>query len=97
MKLKELESEDQNTITSFYISFSDLMVLLGVFFVMLLSMSRIDTGSFEKIKSGFSGSTKGTLVELAQSLKDIAETYPKPLIKPIMIEWRLTRLTPSSF
>ncbi|MGE0173848.1 MAG: flagellar motor protein MotB [Oligoflexales bacterium] len=77
MKLRELQSahevEDSN---AFYISFSDLMVILSVFFVMMLSVSRVDVGSFEKIKTGFTGSTKGTLVELASELQNIVEGDP---------------------
>ena len=44
----------------FYISFGDLMVILCVFFVMLLSMSKVDIGSFEKVKSVMTGSTEDT-------------------------------------
>ena len=52
MKLAQLEVEhDEKGLDSFYVSFGDLMVILCVFFVMLLSMSKIDVGSFEKIKS----------------------------------------------
>ena len=39
-------SENDGGIDSFYISFGDLMVILCVFFVMLLTMSKIETGSF---------------------------------------------------
>lgn len=78
-------SEDTNT--SFYVSFSDLMVLLAVFFVMLLTMSKIDVGSFEKIKTTFSGSTEGTLIELAKELKEIVEGVPGvPGVKVEMAE-----------
>ena len=62
--------------TSFYVSFSDLMVLLVVFFVMILSMSKIETGSFEKIKTAFTGKTKDTLMELALKLEKIATIDP---------------------
>ena len=55
-------------ISPFYVSFSDLVVLLLVFFVMLVGMSEINTGSFETLKAGFTGSDKGTLVELAKKL-----------------------------
>ncbi len=77
MRIEDLEKprEDEG-LTSFYISFSDLMVLLGVFFLMLISMSKIDVGSFEKIKTSFSGSTKGTLIELANDLRKIVEGQP---------------------
>ncbi len=77
MKLVDLANQpDEESLTSFYISFSDLMVLLGVFFVMLISMSKIDIGSFEKIKTSFSGDTEGTLIELAAELKEIVEGVP---------------------
>ena len=77
MKLSDLKSQtDENTLTSYYISFSDLMVLLAVFFVMMISMSKVDTGSFEQIRSSFTGSTKGTLVELATQLNDIIKGVP---------------------
>lgn len=88
MKLQELATQsDEQSMTSFYISFSDLMVLLGVFFVMLLSMSQIDTGSFEKIKTGFTGSKAGTLVELSDQLREIVEGVPGvPGVKVQMAE-----------
>lgn len=77
MKLRELEGgNEESATTAFYIGLSDLMVLLLVFFLMLISMSKIDKGSFEKIKAGFTGSTKGTLVELAGQLKEIVEGQP---------------------
>lgn len=77
MKLQELgKHEEENSTTAFYIGLSDLMVLLLVFFLMLISMSKIDKGSFEKIKAGFTGSTKGTLVELASQLKEVIEGQP---------------------
>ncbi|SMF06352.1 OmpA/MotB family protein [Pseudobacteriovorax antillogorgiicola] len=77
MKLQDLASQaEDDSLTSFYISFSDLMVLLGVFFVMLLSMSKVDIGSFEKVKTSFSGSTKGTLIELASQLREVVEGVP---------------------
>ncbi len=77
MRLDELEVEhDEKGLDSFYISFGDLMVILCVFFVMLLSMSKIDVGSFEKLRSVMTGRTENTLVELAESLKKIIETAP---------------------
>ena len=77
MKLAQLEVDhDDKGLDSFYISFGDLMVILCVFFVMLLSMSKIDVGSFEKIRSVMTGRTENTLVELADSLKKIIETAP---------------------
>ena len=69
-------NESQKSINSFYISFSDLMVILCVFFVMIISMSKVETGHFEKIKSAFTGQTKDTLMELAIRLKEIATTDP---------------------
>ena len=77
MKLDELQVEnDEKGLDSFYVSFGDLMVILCVFFVMLLSMSKIDVGSFEKIKSVMTGRTENTLVELAETLQEIIETAP---------------------
>ncbi len=72
--LKDLHKEQaEESINTFYISFSDLMVLLCVFFVMLLGVSKVSRGSFEQLSSGFSGKTTGTLVELADDLQSIAQ------------------------
>jgi chemotaxis protein MotB len=60
----------------FYISFGDLMVILCVFFVMMLTMSKVDIGSFEKVRSIMTGSTENTLVELESSLREIIEGTP---------------------
>jgi chemotaxis protein MotB len=77
MKLLSLqETVKEPPLNPFYISFSDLVVLLCVFFVMMLGMSKIDVGSFERIRTGITGSTKNTLVELANKLVKIAETPP---------------------
>lgn len=77
MKLDQLTAEaDEGGLDSFYISFGDLMVILCVFLVMLLTMSKIDIGSFEKIKSVMTGRTDNTLVELSSSLKEIIEGTP---------------------
>jgi chemotaxis protein MotB len=78
LKLQELRDNgnEESASTAFYIGLSDLMVLLLVFFLMLISMSKIDKGSFEKIRAGFTGSTKGTLVELATQLKELVEGQP---------------------
>lgn len=77
MKLDELTIDsDEEGLDVFYISFGDLMVILCVFFAMLLSMSKVDIGSFEKVKSVMTGSTENTLVELASSLKEIIEGTP---------------------
>lgn len=78
MKLQDLTNSgsEESSSTAFYVGLSDLMVLLLVFFLMLISMSKIDKGSFEKIRAGFTGSTKGTLVELAAQLQEIVEGQP---------------------
>ena len=77
MKLDQLTVEnDDEGLDVFYISFGDLMVILCVFFVMLLTMSKVDIGSFEKVKSVMTGSTENTLVELETSLKEIIEGTP---------------------
>ncbi|MGQ9426399.1 OmpA/MotB family protein [Gilvimarinus sp. F26214L] len=77
MKLDQLITEqDEAGLDSFYISFGDLMVILCVFFVMLLSMSKVDVGSFERLRSVMTGSTDDTLVELAESLRIIVEESP---------------------
>lgn len=76
MKLEQLTGQDEEGLDSFYISFGDLMVILCVFFVMLLSMSKVDVGSFERLRSVMTGSTDDTLVELAESLRIIVEESP---------------------
>lgn len=77
MTLDQLTTEtDEDGLDSFYISFGDLMVILCVFFVMLLTMSKIDIGSFEKVKSVMTGTTDNTLVELTSTLKEIIEYNP---------------------
>ncbi|HEY9050712.1 MAG TPA: OmpA family protein [Gammaproteobacteria bacterium] len=77
MTLDQLTADvDEEGLDSFYISFGDLMVILCVFLVMLLTMSKIDIGSFEKIKSVMTGTTENTLVELSGSLKEIIEGTP---------------------
>lgn len=77
MTLDELEvREGQGGLDTFYVSFGDLMVILSVFFVMMLSMSKLDIGSFEKVKSVLTGSTENTLVELEAELREIIEGTP---------------------
>lgn len=77
MNLEELSAETHDEgLDSFYISFGDLMVILCVFLVMLLSMSNIEVGSFEKIKSVMTGKTENTLVELSESLDEIINGIP---------------------
>lgn len=77
MKLDQLSADNSDEgLDAFYISFGDLMVILCVFFVMLLSMSKIDVGSFERIKSVMTGKTENTLVELSGVLKQIIDGVP---------------------
>ncbi len=77
MNLEQLTTEiDDEGLDAFYISFGDLMVILSVFLVMLLTMSKIDIGSFEKVKSVMTGRTDDTLVELTGSLMEIIEGTP---------------------
>ncbi len=74
MKLSDLQNITQESRTNtFYLSFSDLMVLLCVFFIMLVSISKIETFSFEKIKTSFTGSTRGTLEELGKKLQGMSQ------------------------
>lgn len=74
LDLKKLRKKQEEE--SFYVSFSDLMMLLCVFFILIIGISKVEIGSFEKIKSGFSGSTEGTLVELAAEIKHMVEKDP---------------------
>lgn len=60
----------------FFVSLSDLMILLTVFFIMMVSVSEVDIGSFEKVRSAFRGSTENTLVELAERLDDKVHEEP---------------------
>ena len=77
MKLAQLQDHTYRDASgSFYVSFADLMMLLSVFFVMLLSMSKIELGAFEKVRTGITGTTAGTLVELADDLKKIVTGDP---------------------
>jgi chemotaxis protein MotB len=62
----------ESPVNAFYLSLSDLMTLLCVFFAVLVGMSRIDVGSFERMKTSVTGVSKGTLVELAKDLEKIA-------------------------
>ena len=74
MKLNDLQKITQeNKTNSFYLSFSDLMVLLCVFFIMLVSISKIETFSFEQIKTSFTGSTRGTLAALGKKLRGMSK------------------------
>lgn len=77
MNLEELSQQNEEEgLDAFYISFGDLMVILCVFLVMLLSMSRIEMGSFEKVRSAMIGTTENTLIELSDSLTEIIEGIP---------------------
>ena len=77
MKLDELtQLEHDEGLDAFYISFGDLMVILCVFLVMLLSMSNIEVGSFEKVKSVMTGKTENTLVSLAEDLNKTINGIP---------------------
>ena len=77
MNLKQLEDmAPKHSGNPFYISFSDLLLLMLVFFVLIVGMSKVDIGSFEQLRAGVTGSTKGTLVELAESLKKLARNQP---------------------
>lgn len=77
MRLQDLETQAADEgLDSFYISFGDLMVILCVFLVMLLSMSKIEVGSFEKVKQVMTGNTENTLVALHENLEDIIQGVP---------------------
>lgn len=77
MTLEELSAQqEEEGLDAFYISFGDLMVILCVFLVMLLTMSRIEIGSFEKVRSAMTGTTENTLVALSESLTEIIEGVP---------------------
>ena len=80
MKLDELKSMTvrgkESPLNAFYLSLSDLMTLLCVFFAVLVGMSHIDVGAFEKMRTSVTGSTKGTLVELTNELQNIAHNQP---------------------
>ena len=76
MRLKDLqkarEQGRESPVNAFYLSLSDLMTLLCVFFAVLVGMSRVDVGSFERMKSSVTGTSKGTLVELAKDLESVS-------------------------
>lgn len=77
MNLSDLEQQGHDEgLDAFYISFGDLMVILCVFLVMLLSMSSIEVGSFEKVKSVMTGKTENTLVSLEKDLNEIINGIP---------------------
>jgi chemotaxis protein MotB len=77
MRMTDLASRTANRespVNAFYLTLSDLMTLLCVFFAVLLGMSRIDIGQFERMKTAVTGETKGTLVELAKDLTKLSST-----------------------
>ncbi|MCB9094932.1 MAG: OmpA family protein [Halobacteriovoraceae bacterium] len=77
MKLSDLKrTKFRSAGDNYYVSFTDVMMLLSVFFILIISISKIEKGSFERIKSSFSGSTKGTLVELSEEIKYMVEKDP---------------------
>ncbi len=57
---------------SFFMSFADLMMIVSVFFVMLLSVSDIRKGNFDRLRAEFSGTTEGTLFDLAEKLRALS-------------------------
>ncbi|MFK7824076.1 MAG: flagellar motor protein MotB [Oligoflexales bacterium] len=75
MRMAELVDRDREELgaSSFYMSFGDLMVILCCFFVLIHSISKVDVGSFERVRTELTGVSAGSLVELADDLKDIAK------------------------
>jgi chemotaxis protein MotB len=77
VQLEELDAKASDEgLDAFYISFGDLMVIMCVFLVMLLSMSSIEVGSFEKVRHVMTGKTENTLVALKEELNDIIKGSP---------------------
>ena len=80
MRMDELQSKSSQTkespLNSFYLSLSDLMTLLCVFFAVIVGMSHIDVGQFERVRTAVSGQTQGTLVELTKDLQAISANQP---------------------
>ena len=78
MRMKDLKitsaSSRESPVNAFYLSLSDLMTLLCVFFAILVGMSRIDVSQFERMKTSVTGQTKGTLIELSKDLTSIASS-----------------------
>lgn len=76
MRMAELTTRDPEQLgaSSFYMSFGDLMVILCCFFVLIHSISKVDVGSFERVRTELTGVSAGSLVELAEDLKEIAKT-----------------------
>jgi chemotaxis protein MotB len=77
VRLEELDIKTADDgVDSFYISFGDLMVILCVLLVMLLSMSRIEVGSFEKVRQVMTGKTENTLIALNEDINRIIKGIP---------------------
>ena len=76
MRLEDLRTNSAEETNAFFISLSDVMILLCVFFIMLVSVSEVDTGSFEKVRSAIRGTTEDTLVELSERLQEMVTTDP---------------------
>jgi chemotaxis protein MotB len=75
--LEELDTTAPDEgLDSFYISFGDLMVILCVYLVMLLSMSSIEVGSFEKVMQVMTGKSENTLIALNEELNGIIKGTP---------------------
>lgn len=73
-RFEDLMKIDQGSgLNSFYMSFGDLMVILCCFFVLMHSISKVDVGSFERIRAEFTGVEEGSLVELAQMLQEMTK------------------------
>jgi chemotaxis protein MotB len=80
MRFEDLKSRVQvkeAPINTFYVSLSDLMMLLCVFFAVIVGMSKIDVGQFERMKTSVTGNTKGTLVELTRDLETLTRGQPQ--------------------
>ncbi len=76
MKLSDLQASSAEETNAFFISLSDVMILLCVFFIMLVSVSEVDQGSFEKVRSAIRGTTEDTLVELSEQLNALVNRDP---------------------
>ena len=76
MKLSDLQATSAEETNAFFISLSDVMILLCVFFIMLVSVSEVDQGSFEKVRSAIRGTTEDTLVELSEQLNALVNRDP---------------------
>lgn len=75
MRMAELINREPEELgsSSFYMSFGDLMVILCCFFVLIHSISKVDVGSFERVRTELTGVSTDSLVELADDLKEIAD------------------------